>query len=105
MNCNATLTLYRLDDATPLHEMKCWRPAEHDGDFHKCGGLTWVDTLPGAKPHEPPRYYVRRQYGDYWWVCDGEAVAAGEHPASFFGPNAEAFAREHADRLNREVTP
>lgn len=54
-----------------------------------------------------PRFFVERgtdhKATPRWYVCDREDGHASV--AWFYGPDSEAHAREHADRLNREVQP
>ena len=53
-----------------------------------------------------PRFFVEAHDHRFprFAVVD-RTSGAGRRGAEFFGPGSETYAREHADRLNREVQP
>lgn len=103
--CRATLTLLRKDDEVPLHEMRCHRLAGH-ADRHQCGGLTWVDTIPGAVPHKipAPRFQAHLwDDGEEWVVVDhgGTAEPMVATYDAHWHPMAQRSAEREAETLNQ----
>lgn len=106
-DCTATLTVYGGEHDYTRHEMRCWGHAGHEGR-HRCGGLLWEDTVPGATPHRDPEpRYVAEPFegGPVWQVVrEGSDLAA----AKFFmdsHPDPQGAAEVHAQYLNGDGGP